>query len=202
MVTVSASDGTHSGSAMVLLTPAAPTTGLAVTPPNATLAAGSTLTLSLEPAQTETLTWTCTPNLGTITPTATGATYTAPATVSEVEGVTVTATRASDGAHGSTSITLAPQATVTLTVSATSLGPGQSVTAIASGALDPDQLSWLALPAGAGTLQPTTGSTVTFTAAGTAPAQPVAVQLFAFATADDGAGALGLASSTVTVQPG
>ena len=51
MVTVSASDGSHSGHAMVLLSPAAPAVGLTLAPPNATLAAGATLPLLVEPAE-------------------------------------------------------------------------------------------------------------------------------------------------------
>ncbi|MFJ3963188.1 hypothetical protein [Streptomyces sp. NPDC090036] len=158
-------DASLVGKAMVVLAPAAPTSGVTVTPGALTLTAGQSYDLLVVDSNDQPTDATCTlspPGVGTLTQGfSTGAwIYTAPATVTQPQSVSI-----SPGTSGrAATVQLAPTTTLTITASATTLNPGDTVT-LTVDADDLEQVSWVSNPTGFGTLNTAEGSaSATFTA--------------------------------------
>jgi GH18 family chitinase len=163
--TTSVADPTKFASATVTLNPPVNVT---VAPPSVTLTQSQTQTFSATVTNTgnTAVTWSLSPVVGSIT--ATGL-YTAPASISSSQTVTVKATSVADPAKSATAnVTLTPRVAVSLTPSSVSLLPSQNqtFTAIVSGTSN-TAVTWSINPALGGLVSSAT--TAVYVAPSTAP---------------------------------
>ncbi|HEU4544701.1 MAG TPA: hypothetical protein VFR88_00265, partial [Microlunatus sp.] len=200
MVQVTATDGSHSGRALVLVLPR-PTGGLFVLPTTRTAAAGMQLYLAVHDAagaRVMDVDWTIMPpGFGSISAAGEAWAYLTPREVTEPVQVTLTASTTA-GLNGTATVTVVPTVSLSVTTSQTSLKPGEHVrlTASATG-VDLSQLRWMITTPGSGTLSGLQGPSVTLTT--TRPVAVEATTIGAAAYLATAARPFALATTTITV---
>lgn len=122
----SVADTTKSASAAISLTPPAPSVSISVSPTSVSLLGGQTATFTptVSGSSNTAVNWTLSPSVGTIA----NGVYTAPASVSAQQNVTVAATSAADPTKVATAVvTLLPSVSITISPTTASLSPSQSM---------------------------------------------------------------------------
>ena len=201
VVQVTATDGTDSGRALVVVMPR-PAGGLVVVPANRIAAAGVQLYLTVHDASGAPVTdvsWTIAPaGSGSITPSGDAWAYHTPNQVTAPAIVTLTAST-SGGRNGAATVAVVPTVPLTVTTNQTSVKPGAQVTLTASAnGIDLTQVRWLLSTPGTGTLSALQGPSITFTAAKPAAGGSTTPEVAAYLAEADCPFALATATITVT----